>query len=663
VTEATAQAPKSPSTRGGGRAKLEAVAADPALSAIGLYALVSIGAAAAAYLTVFTVWAPYDDEGTLLVTLQSFTHGATLYRDVYTEYGPFYYEVFGGLFAALGHAVTTDLSRSIVIAVWVGTSLLFGLATQRLTGRLTLGVTGMIAAFATLYVLANEPMHPHGLCVLLLGAFTLLAVVGPTRRPVWAGGAGGALLAALLLTKINLGAYAIAAMALAAVITVEPLRRHRWLSSPVIAAAIALPIFMASRDLNLDWVREMVAVQALTITAVAVAAWPLGVRREGDDDAGTRWLLGAALGFAVAFVAILAAIVLTGPSLSDVYDGVVAEALRVRDVVVSQFPMSASAVDWAVAAVAGAILSVRLHSAGNGPPSIWPGLLRAGTGLTIWLTVARITPLSLIPSAGNPDSLPAVLAWVAVIPPAGICEIPYKRFLRVLLPALAVAETLQVYPVAGSQVGIASLTFVPVGALCLADALTSLRHWSAARGGKALERFGVVVAVALVALAVDFAGNAILRPLADNAIVYRHQRALPFAGATDLHLAEAEYETYTGLVGLLHRYRCSDFIGYPNVNSLYLWSGIEPPAPDAPGGWMEALDSERQQRIVNELRASPRPCAIRNDGLAGNWLGGDPVPNGPLVNYVLNDFHTVAESGEFQFMLPLEGGSRPHASG
>ena len=110
--------------------------ADPAVIAVAVYAIVAIVATVAAYLTLFTQFAPYDDEGTVLVTLKAFVHGDTLYRDVYSEYGPFYYEVFGGLFALTGHAVTTDASRSIVIVVWVGTSLLFGLAAQRLTGRL-----------------------------------------------------------------------------------------------------------------------------------------------------------------------------------------------------------------------------------------------------------------------------------------------------------------------------------------------------------------------------------------------------------------------------------------------------------------------------------------------------------------------------------------------
>lgn len=633
---------------------------DPAVLAIGAYALVAIAAAVAAYFTVFTVWAGYDDEGTLLVTVQAFARGETLYSDIYTIYGPFYFELFGGLFALFGADVTTNASRTIVVVLWVGTSLCFGVATQRLTGRLLLGVSGMIAAFATLYVLANEPMHPQVLCVALLGLFVLLAAFGPGRRPPWMGAACGALLAALVLTKINLGAYAVAAVAIAAVLTVEPLRRRRWICWPVLAAALLLPLFVASRDLSIGWVREFIAVQTLAIAALIVAAWPLAPPRDERDVATPRWLLGFASGFAVSFVAIIVAILLAGSPLADVYEGMVTEALRVRDVNMSQFQMSFAVVDWALVALAGAALSLRLRGVGWGSsPSPWPGVLRIVAGLAIWLTVARITPFSVGPAAGNQDSLPLVLAWIAAIPPAGVEEPAYKRFLRVMLPALAIGETLQVYPVAGSQVGIASLTFVSVGALCLGDALISLRAWSAARGGIALERYGAVAGVFLAALAGIFAVNSILRSISVNAQTYQNAIALPFPGATQLHLQPEDFENYTRIVADLDRYRCTDFIGYPNVNSLYLWSGIEPPPPAAPGAWIKALDEERQQRIVNELRASPRPCAVRNDGLATPWLGDTPTPiEKPLVNYILNEFHTVDQINDFQFMLPnRKGGS------
>lgn len=643
-----------PTQRPSWRATLQ----DPTVVAICLYALVAMAAVVAAYFALFTQFAPYDDEGTLLVTLKAFANGGTLYSDIYTPYGPFYYELFGGLFSLTGAAVTTDISRSLVLVLWVGTSFLYGLAAQRLSGRLLLGVTGMIAAFGSLYALANEPMHPQILCVVLLGAFTLLAAVGPTRRLAWAGAAAGALVAALTLTKLNLGIFALAAVVLSAVLVVEPLQRRRWVRYPVIVAFVGLPLALTARDLSLGWVRNLMALEVLAMAAIVIAAWPLRPRSGEDHGPVGRWLIGAAAGFAAAFVAIVAAILLDGSTLSGIYEGMVTEAMRVRDVNITEFPTPGAAVDWSLAGVAGAALWVRLRPRADAAPSIWPGLLRAAAGLTIWFTIARIAPFSINPSAGNPDSLAIALAWVAVIAPTGVVESPYKRLIRVMLPALAVAETLQVYPVAGSQMAIAALTFVPVGALCLGDALTSLRAWSEARGGPALERFGAAVAIVSVALAAQFALDAILRPAANGAVAYRDQQALPFDGAQLLHLPPEEVETYARLVDLLHSHRCSSFIGYPNIDSFYLWSGIEAPPPYAPGAWVNAMDAERQQQATDALRASPRPCAIRSDARAENWLRGAPAPDRPLARYVLNEFRPVAQVGEFQFLLPLEGASR-----
>jgi hypothetical protein len=648
--------PESPSPPPVQQSRWRALAGDPIVAAIFVYALLAMGASVAAYLSVFTVWQGYDDEGTVLVTLQAFARGDTLYNDVYTPYGPFYYELFGGLFALTGQDVTTDTSRSIVIVLWVATSFLVGLTCHRLSGRLALGATGMVTAFTTLYVLSNEPMHPQVLCVLLFGAFFVLAVFGPGRRPLWSGAAAGVLLAMLLLTKVNLGVYAIAAVVLAAALTVEPLRRRRWLSWPAVAAVLVLPIVVIARDLDATWARDLVGVHVLALAAIVVVAWSLAAHgRDDEDDGSGMWLLGGIAGFAFAFIAILGAILLNGSGPSDVYDGVITEALRVRDVITLEFPMSPVVVDWAIAALAAAAVTVRLRRAGGGEPSPWPGLIRAAAGLAIWLSLARIAPLALEPSAGNSNSLPTVLAWIAVIPPAGVAEARWKRFLRVLLPTLAVLEAMQAYPVAGSQLGIASLIFVPVGGLLLADALTSMRAWSASRGDRALERFGIVAAVAVIALAVDFTINVILRPIGTNAVVYRDNQEVPFSGSGQLRLPPAYAADYTRLVDLLHRHRCTDFIGYPNVNSLYIWSGIEPPPPVAPGAWIQALDRERQQRIVDELRRSPRPCAIRNDELAAYWLREDASPDRPLVDYVLDNFRIVDETGEFKFMLPVEG--------
>lgn len=626
---------------------------DPAIASILVYALLAIAATIAAYFWIFTVFAPYDDEGTLLVTVQSFANGDVLYRDIYSPYGPFYYEVFGGLFALTGKTVTTDASRSIVIVLWVATSLLYGISVQRLSGRLALGAAGMIAAFGVLFVLANEPMHPQGLCVLLLGALTLLVVCGPGRNPARLGAAAGAVAAALVLTKLNLGVYAVAAAVLAAVLTFEPLRSRPWIRWPVVGAVVAMPILIAARDLDLEWVRNLVAVETLGIASVAVAG--LGLRPRGLTEGFRGWLVGGLIGFAVASAAILAAILATGASPSAVYGGMVTEAVRVRDVNMSEFPMPGAMVDWAIAGFALAVICWRLKPAEPRPSLWWSGVLRILAGLVIWFTITSITPFSLSPTARNPISIPIILAWVAVLAPGGVAESPFKSFMRLFLPALAVAEAFQVYPVAGSQMRIAALTFVPVGALCIADGVAVLRAWNAERGRESRARFGLVVLVAGVALAVDLGVNAIARPAASAISTYRNQPSVGLPGATHLHLPEDQVQAYRAMVDSLHRYGCTDFVGYPNINSFYLWSGIEPPPPNAPGVWLEALDSERQQRIVNELRASERPCVIRSENRAALWLGGREVPQRPLVRYIFGEFRPVETVGEFEFMLPKPG--------
>jgi hypothetical protein len=275
--------------------------------------------------------------------------------------------------------------------------------------------------------------------------------------------------------------------------------------------------------------------------------------------------------------------------------------------------------------------------------------------LAIWFSITEMTPLSLGPAPGNPDALAMVLAWVAVIPPAGAVESAQKRFVRALLPALAIAEVLQTYPVAGSQMRIAAVMFVAVGGICLADALAEFRAWSAARGAASLERMGVVASVAILALGAKFALEGVVQPAISKAILYDEQKALPFPGATSLRLPAPEAETAARVVGFLHRYRCTDFIGYPNLDSFYLWAQIDPPRPSAPSAWMLALDEEQQQRILRQLRASPRPCAFRNKPVAESWLGNRARPNTPLVEYIFNDLEVVETAGSFELMLPKGG--------
>ncbi len=631
----------------------KAADANPLVTAIVAYTVVTIAAIIAGYFAIFTYFASYDDEGTLLVTLNAFIHGDVLYREIWSVYGPFYYEVFGAFFKITGQSVTTDAGRTLVVLIWTASSLVIGLAAHKLTDRLWIGITAMATGFTVLTVLDNEPMHPQGLCALLLAGFTLVAACSGGRRNTLAGAGCGALLAAVLLTKVNLGVFAIAGTVLTVFLIVEPLHRRTWLRWLVVLAYLAIPTVVMARDLDQAWAREFIIIEFLAATAVIIASRPLWPRR-GDEDGGTLdWVVAGAVGFVVLFVACTVAILLTGPSLEDLYDGMIKGAFGIRDVLSSPlgFPAGAT-IDWAIGAVAVAAVATHLRTRGGARPSPWPGLLRVGAGLAILFGVSHIVPIGFNPSSQNGIIIPMLLAWVVAIPPFGVSESPHKRLVRVLLPVSAVALTMQVYPVPGSQIGIASVSFIPIGALCLGDGLTDLRTWSTARGTVPLRNFLSGATALAVAVPAVFGINAMLLPGINNVLTYRNATQLALPGADLVRISAPQAEQYEALVGLLHEHHCSTFVGFPTVNSLYLWSELEPPKPTLPNAWVYGLNESQQAMALRELKASPHPCMIKDEELAVGYLKNEPPPDKPLVNYVLNDFRPIDTVGPFEFEVP-----------
>jgi hypothetical protein len=72
---------------------------------------------------------------------------------------------------------------------------------------------------------------------------------------------------------------------------------------------------------------------------------------------------------------------------------------------------------------------------------------------------------------------------------------------------------------------------------------------------------------------------------------------------------------------------------------------------------MYQVPAADQQQVVDELRRAEHPCVVYNPGVAAFWLQHRPKPDRPLMNYIDNNFETVATIGAFQ-LQELRPGSR-----
>ena len=97
-------------------------------------------------------------------------------------------------------------------------------------------------------------MHPGGIIVLLLSAIMAISCfVGDRTSPLPMALIGGAV-TALILIKINVGIFAVAAVVLACVVSYPALAQRRWLRPVVEVGVVALPLLLMSSKMGEAWV-------------------------------------------------------------------------------------------------------------------------------------------------------------------------------------------------------------------------------------------------------------------------------------------------------------------------------------------------------------------------------------------------------------------------
>ncbi|HEY4889602.1 MAG TPA: hypothetical protein VIJ58_13665 [Candidatus Dormibacteraeota bacterium] len=410
---------------------------------------------------MFSLFQPYDDEGLFLVTLRDYMAGHIAYNQIY---GPFFYEVMGGVFRIFGLAVSTDNGRIVTLVIWLLASLVGGIAVLALSRNLWLGVAGELLTFHALSALTREPMHPEGLISLMLVSLVALAACRqriPRASPLLI----GSVVAAITLMKINIGAFAALAVAFAFAAALSGRWRRVLLSGTVLALVVA-PFLLTAGLFSFAWARELALMVSLSAAAVGVAGFVAGPPKMRRSEA--LELVAGGAGVTIACLAIAA---VGGMRPSDLVDSV-AGALKLPQLFVLPAVVGIPHVVWAALSLAAAVgLLLRRYGA-RASPAI-PAFLRIAAGAFAALSVLFL-PLPWF-------MLAFPLAWLAVLPPAGDLENPTDPIARLLLAALAVIGCLELYPVAGTQEWLAAWPLVPVSAITFNDGLRQLRAWAATR--------------------------------------------------------------------------------------------------------------------------------------------------------------------------------------
>jgi hypothetical protein len=583
-----------------------------------------------AYYWLFSTFSDYDDEGYILISIAQFVRGHALYDEVFTQYGPAYYLLAWLLFKPEVISVNHETARCLTLAVWLACPLVSAILVLRLQGGLVLAALTQGLTFVGLWALPGEPGHPSGLSVLLLSLLPLLASYISTPRQTATSCIGiGIVVGFLLLTKINIGIFAL----LAVVFTCAVLMKGQFAAGLAGVAALAmlvLPVLLLRAHLFLAWGLDYALL--VTLSAVAVILVGFDLRPNAWLRPRDGWIV--AVASLATLLLILSAILVLGSSPSGVLDGVLLQHIKFPTIFFWKPPIDDVT---ALVALIGLVLCLgyrrfRDHS--------WALPLMAATKLLFGLFV--IVACCLSESQAPYFLFLAVpFTWLAVVSVDESRTWPATTLARLLLVALTVMASLQAYPVPGGQRAFATFLIPSTAMICLGDGWRTLapQGWSK----HFLPRLGLAATLAGLLLVEERAARY-------QKQVYDQQVPLGLPGVGGLRLPQEDVALYRWLTENL-RTHADSFVSQPGLNSLYFWAEQEPPTSLNCTTWMTLLDDSRQQQVIEQLARHPHACAVRADSLLDLWVGKEDIQAKPLVRYLREEFRPVGRFGSYEILV------------
>jgi hypothetical protein len=576
---------------------------------------------------MFAFW---DDEGYMLVSLAHYINEGHLYTQTFSQYGPFYFYAQGIFFQLLHLPVTHDMGRLVTLAYWVASSLLATFFVFRFSKSTFLACAAGLSVMLVGIVLTVEPGHPQQVVLLLYMIAAWLSLPSPSGRNHLRLFALGCVAAALVFTKVNVGVFYIAGLA-HALICLLPSGRIRSIGVglTLIYAATA-PWLLMHGQFNHGFRNY-----CLLATLSGVATFACGVLVRPYHPLPIRAALYSGLGLLTGTVLMIVATSLQGMSVGSLVWGVLTNPLHHPDVLYRTLGISWFNLICAAIVTAG-VIGVRLLGR-RLAVSWWFNLLRCAAGIGSILVLALFLRLEF------PISWIVPLLPLTLIPGSNWQRTTDALFSRLFVTCMAVTQFLGPFPIAGSQMAIAAAPMILWAFLCITDGIAGLRTFSFKASGISGEDLrldaviGGAVLIFYAGVSIDLSAHSELGPASTR-----------LRGATWLHLPEEHARQFEAIAQSVRK-NCDILFTMPGMASFNLWSGIPTPNGWNMTGWMKGISSERQAEILGIMKADSQACAIVNRNIVRFWsddqAGADELP---LAHYVMTDMPELTKFGDYE---------------
>ena len=362
----------------------------------------------------FSVFAPYDDEGYLMMTVKQFLNGEVLYDEIYTQYGPAYYFYKYLLVGVMGLPLTHDVTRLTTLVIWTLTAGVSGLIVHLITRSNISSVTAYLLCFFVLSRTVAEPGHPQDICGLLTAAcLFLFSYAANSIRVNFALCAMAALVAVIFLIKVNLGLFLGLALGIAIICSIDLGKYQRACYIALGVISILLPFALMYRHFDTGWLRFCLVYSAGIAAAIITGS------RSQNKTLSVRTIVLISIVFAVSISSIVGTQLILGTSMHSLIDGLFLQHLKFADDFIQTPPLHFLSIPWAFIGIFCSII--------------------------------------VLPNA-NTDH-----------------RDNYNLPVRIALVFTGLILTLQIFPITGTHMSFGTVTMSVIGTICLYDGLKALQ--------------------------------------------------------------------------------------------------------------------------------------------------------------------------------------------